>query len=114
MQDALKKTLLQPPGLPGYNQLLKSADGYIQQAGVGERTELSFEVGDAFGTDDFSGIRNAESTLSLSWLLQGELLDKRTIAARTKKNTFLSQQEIKRLDIAAETARYYLTTLFFQ
>lgn len=41
-------------------------------------------------------------------------MDKRTIAARTKKNTFLSQQEIKRLDIAAETARYYLTTLFFQ
>ena len=114
MQDALKKTLLQHPELPGYNQLLKSADGYIQQAGIGERTELSFLVEDAFGSGDYNGIDNAQSTLSLSWLLQGELLDKRTIAARTQKNTFLAQQEIKRLDIAAETARYYLTTLFFQ
>tara|TARA_Y100000588_G_scaffold386072_1_gene480798 strand:- start:3184 stop:4407 length:1224 start_codon:yes stop_codon:yes gene_type:complete len=114
MQDALTKTLLQHPELPGYRELLKSADGYIQQAGVGERPELSFLVEDAFGSGDFNGIDNAQSTLSLSWLLEGELLDKRTLAARSQKNTFIAQQEIKRLDIAAETARYYLAALFFQ
>ncbi|MBU73901.1 MAG: hypothetical protein CMN81_17555 [Spongiibacter sp.] len=114
MQDALTKTLLQHPELPGYRELLKSADGYIQQAGVGERPELSFLVEDAFGSGDFNGIDNDQSTLSLSWLLEGELLDKRTLAARSQKNTFIAQQEIKRLDIAAETARYYLAALFFQ
>ncbi|MAZ69094.1 MAG: hypothetical protein CMK45_00635 [Porticoccus sp.] len=114
MQDALTKTLLQHPELPGYRELLKSADGYIQQAGIGERPELSFVVEDAFGSGDFNGIDNAQSTLSLSWLLEGELLDKRTLAARSQKNTFIAQQEVKRLDIAAETARYYLAALFFQ
>jgi cobalt-zinc-cadmium efflux system outer membrane protein len=114
MEEALTKTLLQHPELPGYQELLRSVDGNIQQAGVGERPELSFLVEDAFGSGDFNGIDNTQATLSLSWLLDGELLDKRTIAARSQKNIFIAKQEVKRLDIAAKTARYYLTALFFQ
>lgn len=114
LKEAVNKTLLQHPDLPGYNELIKSADGYIQQAGVGQRPELSFMLEDAMGTGSYSNIRSTQSTLSLSWLLESELLDKRTIIAEREKSSLVIQQEVKRLDIASETARYYLSALFFQ
>ena len=114
LREAVNKTLLLHPGLPGYSQLINSADGYIQQAGVGQRPELSFMLEDALGTGTYSNIRSTQSTLSLNWLLESELLEKRTIIAEREKSSLVVQQEIKRLDIASETARYYLSALFFQ
>lgn len=114
LKEAVQKTLLQHPELPGYSQLINSADGHIQQAGVGQRPELNFMVEDAMGTGKFSNIRSTQSTLSLSWLLEDEVLDKRTVIAEREKSSLLVKQEIKRLDIAYETAGYYLSALFFQ
>lgn len=114
LKEAVNKTLLQHPDLPGYNELIKGADGYIQHAGVGQRPELSFMLEDVMGTGSYSNIRSTQSTLSLSWLLESEILDKRTIIAEREKSSLVIQQEVKRLDIASETARYYLSALFFQ
>ena len=88
LREAVNKTLLLHPGLPGYSQLINSADGYIQQAGVGQRPELSFMLEDALGTGTYSNIRSTQSTLSLNWLLESELLEKRTIIAEREKSSF--------------------------
>lgn len=114
MQEALRRTLLQHPELPGYQALLRSAEGYEKQSSVGEPLELSLEIEDAFGTGKYSGFDSTQATLGISWLLQGELLDKRVVAARQRKDQFVTEQEIKRLDIAAETGREFVTAMMVQ
>lgn len=110
-EQAILQSLQRHPGLAGYDYQLEAAEALAAQARVGPRPEMGLLVEDVAGTGDFSGTESAQTTLSISWVLQGDLIDKRVQAARSRTPVIELQRQIEELDVAADTARYYLQAL---
>lgn len=113
-ERAVLQSLQRHPELAGYDYRLEAVEGLAAQAALGPRPELGLLVEDAAGTGDFSGTESAQATLNISWLLQGDVIDKRVRAARSKTPVIELQRQIAELDVAAETARYFLQALAHQ
>ena len=110
-EQAIFQSLQQHPDLAGYDFRLISAEAQAEQAAVGPRPALGLEIEDVAGTGDFSGVESAQTTLGVSWLLQCDVIDKRVQAARSKVSLIGTQQQIAALDVAADSARYFLQAL---
>ena len=111
LDDAIAKTLASNPELLAFGYQLEAAQGRVQQAGLAPNPELSVAVEDALGTGDFQGIESAETTISLAWVFERGVREYRVTAAQADASLFGIEAEILRVDIAAETARRYLTVL---
>jgi cobalt-zinc-cadmium efflux system outer membrane protein len=114
LQQAIEKSLLSHPALAGYQYRLMSIDASAKQAAVGEKPEVSLFIEDALGTGQYAMLDRAQSTLSISWVLQGGLLEQRTNAAQSKVDVTKIERDILRYDIAAQTAHAFLTVLGLQ
>lgn len=114
LPEAIQRSLDEHPDLKSFQYRFNSADGNIQQAGQGSRPELALTLEDGLGTGKYSGSDNLQSTLSITWVVEGELLSQRTQTAGLQKQLILVDQQIKKLDVAAETAQRFLTLLVFQ
>ena len=110
-EQAVLKSLQSHPQLAGYNYQLEAATARAAQAGIRPRPELGLVVEDVAGTGDFNNIESAQTTLGITWLLQGELIDKRIEAARSKTGVIEIQRQILELEVAADTARYFLQAM---
>lgn len=108
---AILKSLRSHPELSGYEYQLQATDALAAQAGVGARPELGIEVEDVAGTGDFSEVESAQTTLAISWILQSDLIDKRMRAARSQASVIETRRQILELEVAANTARYFLQGL---
>ena len=113
-EQAILQSLQQHPELAGYEFRLQAAEATVRHSAVGPRPELGLIIEDVAGTGDVSGISSAQTTLGVSWLLQCDVIDKRVQAARSKVSLISAQQQIAALDIAADSARYYLQALGHQ
>ena len=114
LQEAIDRSLRLHPELDGYRYRLKSAEGFVTPAAIGTRPEISLAVEDALGSGQFAAIDNAQSTLSLSWILDDALVARRVQSFRSKTSVAEIENEIKHYDIAANTAHDFLTVLAFQ
>ncbi len=114
MQTAIAQSLGHHPELVGFSYRIRRAEGNIQQAAVREKPELSLALEDAFGTGDYSGFDNAQSSLSISWILDTELAQRRVGKYQTEKSLIDIENEIKIYDIAAQTAHAFFTVLALQ
>jgi hypothetical protein len=110
-EQAILQSLQKHPELAGYDYRLEAAEALAAQARVGPRPELGLVIEDVAGTGDFTGTESAQTTLSISWVLQGELIDKRVQAVRSRTPVIELQRQIEELDVAADTARYFLGAL---
>ncbi|WP_226661386.1 TolC family protein [Microbulbifer aggregans] len=110
-EQAILFSLQQHPRLAGFEFRRQAAAARTIQAGVGPRPELGVEIEDVAGTGDFSGTQSAQTTVGVSWLLQCDVIDKRVQAANTKASLIETEQQIAALDVAADTARYFLQAL---
>ena len=110
-EQAILQSLQRHPALAGYEFRLDAANARVSAAGIGPRPELSLEVEDVAGTGDFSEVESAQTTLGVSWLLQCEVIDRRIDAAIGRASLITTQQQIATLDVAADTARYFLQAL---
>ena len=110
-EQAILQSLQRHPALAGYEFRLEAADARVSQARVGPRPELALEVEDVAGTGDFNAVESAQTTLGISWLLQCEVIDRRVEAAIGEASLIATQQQIAALDVAADTARYFLQAL---
>ena len=111
LQTAIAQTINMNPELTPFAIKANVYKGYAQQAGVQSRPQIGFSVEDALGTGEQSGFKSAESTLSISWLLDGQLARERMIAAEANGSTVILERDIKTLDLAAQTARYFIQVL---
>ena len=111
LRDAIANTFERNPGLRTFKSLLKAQDGKEQQASVTASPAVHVSVEDAFGTGAFDGVDNAEATLGISWVLEGEARQGYKDVARAESASLLNDFNNKRLDVAAETARLYLICL---
>ena len=114
LQQAIEKSLLSHPALAGYQYQLMRVDALAKQAAVGEKPEINLFVEDALGTGQYTAIDRAQSTLSISWILQDRLLEQRVNAAQSKTHAVEIEREIQRYDIAAQTAHAFLAVLGYQ
>ncbi|MBL4942519.1 MAG: TolC family protein [Colwellia sp.] len=114
LRSAITQTINKHPDLKTFTNQADVYRGYVQQAGVQSRPTIGFLIEDALGTGEHSGLKSAQSTLSLSWLLDGQLAKSRMSVAKVKGNTLALEREIKVLDLAAQTARYFIQVLVQQ
>ena len=114
LRQTVELSLQSHPTLASYQYRVKSADAQAQQAAIGEKPEINLTLEDALGTGEHTGLDNAQSTLSISWVLQGGLLDQRVKSAQSKANVIEIERDIQRYDVAAQTAHAFLTVLAYQ
>lgn len=114
IKEAVVKSLKQHPGLASFAYRVQSSDHNIAQAAIGQKPEVSLVIEDALGTGDYSDFSNAQSTLSIGWILDGGLVNSRVQQYKYKKALTEIELDIKRYDVAAETAHQFITILALQ
>ncbi len=114
LEQAIINTITQNPELQAFGYELRAQDGVILQAGLSPKPELTVTVEDVLGTGVAQGLSGAQTTASISWVLDGQLRQRRIDAARTGSLVLASEAEVMRLDAAAQTARYYTQALAHQ
>ncbi len=114
LQSALARTVAGNPELAAFGYTINAAEGRLQQANITPYPELGVAVHDVLGTDDFSGVRSAETTLTIGWVLERGVRQRRIDAARADVSLRSLDAEIARIDAAAETARRFLICLAHQ
>ncbi|MAY56583.1 MAG: hypothetical protein CMQ46_06475 [Gammaproteobacteria bacterium] len=114
LEQAIINTITQNPELQAFGYELRAQDGVILQAGLSPKPEFTVTVEDVLGTGVAQALSGAQTTASISWVLEGQLRQRRIDAARTGSLVLASEAEVMRLDAAAQTARYYIQALAHQ
>jgi len=111
LQQALARTMARNPELVAFGHQFQVQDGRVLQAGLAPNPELSVMVENALGTGEFSGTDNAETTVSIAWVLERGVRQRRVDTARAGVSLLAVEADIMRLDAAAETARLFFSCL---
>lgn len=114
LNEAVTSTLTRNPDLLAFGYELRAQDGRILQAGLAPKPELNVTVEDVLGTGVAQALSGAQTTVSIAWVVEGDLRQRRVDAARTGSLVLAAAAEVMRLDAAAQTARYYLQALAHQ
>ena len=114
LNEAVARTLARNPELLAFGYQLKAQDGRVLQAGLAPNPELSLTVENALGSGEFTGMDGAETTLSIAWILERGVRQRRLETARAGISLLDVEADILRLDAAAETARWFLSCLSSQ
>ena len=114
LDEARARTLAGHPALRALGFHINAAEGRLQQAGIAPYPQLDVAVQDVVGTDAFRGLAGAETTVSISWVVERGLRQRRIDAARADVSLRTLEVEISRLDAVAETARRFLACLAYQ
>jgi len=111
LNEAVVKTMERNPELVAFGHQIQAQDGRVLQAGLAPNPELSFTVENALGTGEFTGFDNAEATLSIAWILEHGVRQRRLDTARAGVSLLAVEADIMHLDAAAETARFFFSCL---
>lgn len=111
LQEALSKALEHNKELAAFEYRLEEQAGRVEQAGVVPNPELRLLVEDAAGSGIYNGLDSAQTTLSLEWVLERKIRRRRVGAERARSGLLLFDAEVLRLDVAAETAQHFLSSL---
>ena len=111
LNEAVVKTMVRNPELVAFGQQIQAQDGRVLQAGLAPNPELSLTVENALGTGEFNGFDSAEATLSIAWVLERGVRQRRLDTARAGVSLLTVEADIMRLDAAAETARLFFACL---
>jgi len=111
LQDAITRTFEHNPTLRAFSYALKAQGGRQLQASLAASPEVSLSIEDALGSGPFDEIDNAQMTLGIAWILEGDIRQSHRDVARGGASLLSTQATIKRLDAAAETARLYVLCL---
>ena len=114
LSKAIQRTFNNNPELQTFQYKLEAQQGRIVNAGLSVKPKLNLQIEDALGTGKYQAFDSAETTLSISWVLDGALREKRTAIAFQGKGLIESEQAIKRLDSATQTAHYFIQVLAYQ
>lgn len=114
LEQAITNTITQNPELLAFGYEMRVQDSVILQAGLTPKPELTVAVEDVLGTGVAQALSGAQTTINISWVLEGQLRQRRIDAARTGSLVLASDAEVMRLDAAAQTARYYTQALAHQ
>lgn len=111
LEEAITETITRNPDLQAFGYELRVQDGRILQAGLAPKPELNVAVEDVLGTGVARGLSGSQTTVSIAWVLEGDLRQRRIDAARMGSLTLAAGAQVMRLDAAAQTARLYTHAL---
>lgn len=114
LEQAIAATMTGNPELLAFGYEMRVQDGRILQAGLAPKPELNIALEDVLGTGTAQALSGAQTTVTLAWVVEGDLRQRRIDAARTGSLVLASEAQIMRLDAAAQTARYYTQALAHQ
>jgi cobalt-zinc-cadmium efflux system outer membrane protein len=115
LRQALALSLLHNPGLAAFSLEVRAREAQALQAGLRPNPELAVEMENFAGSGEFSGFDAAESTVSLSQLVElGGKRDKRRTAAAFEAKLAGWDYEAKRLDVLTDTAKAFVEVLASQ
>ncbi|MEE9355960.1 MAG: TolC family protein, partial [Methylococcaceae bacterium] len=114
LPEAIQHTFNNNPELQTFQYRLEAQQGRIVQADLSAKPKLDLVVEDALGTGEYNVFDSTQTTLSISWVLDGGIRGKRTAVAFHGKGLIESEQAIKRLDSATQTAHYFIKALSCQ
>ncbi len=114
LEEALARTIAGNPSLAAFGYQIDAARGRLQQANIAPNPVLDVNIADVLGSDDFRGVRSAETTVSIAWVLERGVRRRQIGAAAVDVSMHDIEARIMRLDTAAETARRFLACLAFQ
>jgi len=111
LHQAINKTFEYNPALNVFSYSLKAYKGKQLQAGLSASPEISIVMEDALGSGNFNNTDNAQTTLGIAWVVEGETRQRHIDVATAGNLSLSAQGNVKRLNAAAETARLYINTL---
>ncbi len=112
LEKALTRALEQSPKLAVLAMERKARSFETQQAGYRLNPELSIDVENILGDGDFSGTDNAETTVSISQVLElGGKRAKRQALGRTEQELADRAYDIARAEVFAETTDRFIAVL---
>ncbi|MES3008621.1 MAG: TolC family protein [Pseudomonadota bacterium] len=111
LEDAITATITRNPDLQAFGYALRAQDGRILQASLAPKPELNVAIEDVLGTGVARGLSGSQTTVSIAWVVEGDLRQRRIDAARMGSLTLVAEAQVMRLDAAAQTARLYTHAL---
>lgn len=114
LDEAVIRTLESNPDLAAFAHELRAQQGRVQQASARPSIEVGVLVENALGTGSRSSFDAAETTLSLDFMLEHGALRRRRESALAGVDVLDAELKIKRVDVAAETGRRFITVLELQ
>ncbi|MCK5385874.1 MAG: TolC family protein [Gammaproteobacteria bacterium] len=111
LHEALSKTIKSNPTLRTYEYKIKAQEGRALQSSFPPSPELNLSIEDVYGNGRFEGADAAQTTLSISWVIEGSARQRQIDLANIGKASLTSEAEINLLDVSAETAQHYLISL---
>lgn len=112
LDAALKRALAQQPELQGFEFELRAQEARIGEAGLRPVTTAETLIEDAGGTGTRRGFDAAQTTLSLSHVIElGGKREGRVAVAEATRTRLQTQKAARQLDVAAEVARRFVQTL---
>ncbi len=111
LHQAINKTLTHSPELRSFHYAIKAQSGRQYQAKLAASPELNLVIEDAFGSGEFKNADRAQATLSIGWVLEGDIRQGFIDVSNAGMYSLNTEAKTKRLDAAAETARLYLSCL---
>jgi len=111
LRHAINKTLEHNPELRSFNYALKAQRGKQFQATLSASPELNLVIEDALGTGEFKSADKAQATLSIGWVIEGDIRQGFIDVSNADMYVLNIELKSKRLDAAAETARLVLICL---
>ena len=115
LQEALAKALEKNPELATYPAQIRASEARILQASLRVNPELGVEFEDFAGTSPYGGIRELQSTIRMSQVIElgGRRAARRGVAASELELTE-KDYELKRVEILAETTARFIDVLSAQ
>ena len=115
LSDALRRALATNPQLGAAEKDVGIAAGRRRQAGAIPNPQASFELDNAFGSGELRGLREAETTLQISQLIElGGKREARIAAGTGELDAARWQRAAVRLEIVSDTAVAFYAVLSAQ
>jgi cobalt-zinc-cadmium efflux system outer membrane protein len=115
LASAVQLALAKNPELQVYRFRELGLQGLAKTANLSPQFDLSAEVENIGGTDDFNGADSAEFTLALSSIVElGGKRDARVAAVNAQRQVFDGERQARALDLLGEVTRRYVEVVATQ
>lgn len=114
LPEAIQRTFNNNPELQTFQYRLEAQQGRMVQADLSAKPKLDLQLEDVLGTGEYQAFDSAETTLSISWVLDKAIREKHKAVAFQGFSLIESEKAIKRLDSATQTAHYFIQVLSHQ
>lgn len=111
LSEAIARSVANHPALTVYKHRLAAQKGSIQQAALPARATLNLALENVLGSGELNAFDAAETSLSISWLLDKSQREVRTQFESQRAALIDNDQATKMLDVAATTSRLFLLAL---